>query len=128
MTALDIPPHPDRSSRLALGLLALVAAAAFMEGFVRQYVDAGPAAPPPSETAAYGGIAEARPAAEPTLQVAEAPPKPRHAAETQDADAPDTAQLLDVPAVQPQAADAAATAPEPTPAAPPEAPADEPPH
>ena len=128
MSVLDIPPHPQRTSRLALGLLALAAAAAFTEGFVRQFVDSGPATPPPSATDAYGGIAEARPAPAPILQVAEAPPKPRSAAAATDETAvTEAVQQLDVPAAQPQAADAAATAPEPAPAAP-ETPPDEPPH
>lgn len=128
MSALDIPPHPARSSRLALGLLALVALAAFTEGFLRQLAANGPATPPPAAYASNDGIADAKPAPAPILQVAEAPPKPRHVVETEtDSGSADASPLVEVPAAQPVAADAAATAPEAAPA-PPEPAQDEPPH
>jgi hypothetical protein len=130
MSAFDIPPHPRRTTRLALGALALVAATGFAEGFLRQ-LDATAPAPPPA--APQGpAIAEATPA--PVLQVADTarkPPRPAADAAPPASDAPADAEHAaaapDAPAAQPApAADASATGPEPQPAAPPASPADPP--
>ena len=122
MSAFDIPPHSRRTNELAMGVLALVAMAAFTQGFLGQLASDTPA-PPPRPNAAYANIAEATPAPTPTpaLQVAERP-KTRKAAIpdiTDDlAPAADAADAGAVPA--PVAADAAAIAPEaPAPAPPP---------
>jgi hypothetical protein len=105
MSAFDIPPHTRRSTHLAMGVLALVAAAAFTQGFLRQLSSDTPA-PPPRTMPGDAAIAEATPAPIPALQVATAP-KPRKApAETDDA-APPT---LDIPAA-PGSPDAGVTAP-----------------
>jgi hypothetical protein len=113
MSAFDIAPHSRRGTRLAMGVLALVAMAAFAEGFLRQ-VSSDMSAPPPRARPA-DAIAEATPAPIPALQIPTAP-KPRRAL----ADNSDAPPVLDVPAAPgspaagvaaPVAADAAATAP-----------------
>jgi hypothetical protein len=120
MSAYDIAPHSKRTTGLALGLLALVAMAAFTQGFLRQLESDTPP-PPPSRNAALADIAEARPAPPPVLQV-EAPRPKRAAAEP----IPDLTAALDAAqAAAPQApaaTDAAATAPDVAPPAPPPAP------
>jgi hypothetical protein len=135
MSAFDIPPHSRGGVHLAMGLLALVAVAAFTQGFLRQLSSDTPA-PPPRTLPGEAAIAEATPAPIPALQAPE-PPKPRKAATAaQDDDA--AAPTLDLPpaagspasgVTAPVAADAAATAPEtpagPTPVAPASAPAPE---
>jgi hypothetical protein len=133
MSAFDIPPHPRRTTRLALGVLALVALAAFAEGFLRQ-LDYDRPPPPPKPSPALAAIAEARPAPAPVLQVAEAPVRPKKpVARDADADQPPLLAVEPFPATAatPPAADAAATAPaadaaapSPAPAAAPEPPPD----
>jgi len=114
MSAFDIPPHSRRSTQLAMGVLVLVAAAAFTQGFLRQLSSDTPA-PPPRAMPGDAAIAEATPAPVPALQVPTAP-KPRKALAEADATPP----TLDVPAAPgspaagvtaPTAADASATAP-----------------
>ena len=77
MSALDIPPHPRRTARLALGVLALIAAAGFAEGFLKQLEIQAPPGPPP--TGGVSAVAEATPAPAPALQVME-PSRPHRAA------------------------------------------------
>jgi len=114
MSAFDIAPHSRRGTHLAMGVLALVAMAAFAEGFLRQLSSDTPA-PPPRANPADTAIAEATPAPIPALQIPTAP-KPHRAMADNDVAPP----ALDVPAapgspaagvVAPVAADAAATAP-----------------
>jgi hypothetical protein len=133
MSALDIPPHPRRTARLALGVLSLIAMAGFTEGMLKQLAATAP--PAPLAQAQGPAIAEAQPIS-PTLQIVEAPrprPAPVAAEDTPEpADDAQTAIADAVPAAQAQpapAADAAATAPEPPASAPaaPAQPADPPP-
>ncbi len=78
MRALDIPPHPRSSSRLAVAVLALISAGALAAGYFRQVVADRPQ--PLAIGAASAPIAEATPAPEPALQMAEAPHRARTAA------------------------------------------------
>ncbi len=116
MTTFDIPPHPKRTTRLALGLVGLAAAAAFTEGFLRQ-LDHDRPPPPPKPAPGFAAIAEATPAPVPALQTV-SPVVRKKAAPSDTEDSP----LLNVPAMatQPAATDAVATAPDtsPAPAAP----------
>jgi len=122
MSALDIPPHPHATSRLAVAALGLIAAFALTSGFLRQVVKAAPQAP--VVASATDTIAEATPAPEPTLQTAEPPPRRVHVAEAEPVDLSDEiAPVAEPPAAASDgAADAAASVPDPTPAPPSEQP------
>jgi hypothetical protein len=111
MSPLDIPPHSPAASRLAVTSLALIAGFALVSGYLHQVADL---APPPRVAAAAAGtdsIAEATPAPEPMLQVAEPPPRRAHVAAAEPVDLSDEI----APAESAPAADASAVAPDPAP-------------
>jgi hypothetical protein len=116
MRPLDIPPHSPAASRLAVASLALIAGFALVSGYLRQVVAAAPQ--PQVVTAGADTIAEATPAPEPTLQVAEPAPRRVHVAEpvdlSDDIPPPDNAPA----AANASAADASASAPDPAPVSP----------
>jgi hypothetical protein len=115
MSALDIPPHPRSASRLAVTALGLIAAFALATGYLRQVVAMAPEPIAAGEAGLQTSIAEATPAPEPTLQVAEAPPRRAH-----DAEPVDISEGLAPAATDPApAADASASAPDSAPATPP---------
>jgi hypothetical protein len=128
MSALEIQPHSRQASTLAVTLLSLLAAGAFVAGLNNQLIGARglspfPAPGPAAQARVADTIPEATPA--PDMQLADAGPAvPRHAARP-DPGADDPA-LVDVPAPPaaeaPPAVDAAATAPDTEPAPPPPAP------
>lgn len=118
MSALDIPPHSAGASRLAVTALALIAAFALTSGFLRQVVAVAPQHQAP--TAVADPIAEATPAPEPILQVAEPTPRRAHVAEAAPVDVSDGVAPPDAA----PGADASATAPDtPPPASPADPPA-----
>jgi len=110
MRPLDIPPHSPAASRLAVASLALIAGFALTAGYLRQVVAAAPQ--PQVVTAGADTIAEATPAPEPTLQVAEPPPRRVRLAE------PGDRSEGNAPPPVP-ATDATATAPDPATPVPP---------
>ena len=113
MSALDIPAHSHATSRLAVTALALIAGFALTSGFLRQVVAVAPQ--PRAVATGTDSIAEATRAPEPSLQVAEPPPRRVHLADAEPVDlSADIAPADPVPA-----ADASATAPDPAPPVPP---------
>ena len=129
MRALDIPPHPRSDSRLAAAALALLAAGALANGFLRQVTAMTPEPAAAARAGVVAAIPEATPAPDPILQVAEAPPPHRtHAlggAPTLDAPSGDPGDAA-AAAVAAPAADASAVAPEPPPPTDAAAPAERP--
>ena len=129
MTALAIPAHSARLSRMAVLGLSLVAAGSFMVGVVRQ-LDGAAASPFPTSRGAAArawAVANAIPEAQaaPTLQVAEYEPPPvrRRPPPPPDLTANLPPPPVSVPAPQAVAAEtdganAAASVPESAPAAP----------
>ena len=106
MAGLAIQPHSRRDSRLAVLALGLVAMGSFAVGVGRQVVPAGPSPFPHTSLSSLQRASEIPVAAPaPTLQVAEAEPRPaRHpAAEPQDA-LPDISAALPPPRATPAAA------------------------
>jgi hypothetical protein len=126
MAGLAIPSHARRDNRVALLALGLIAAGSFAFGMGRQIVPAGPSPFPQTSLTALQRpalIPEATPA--PTLQVAEAEPRPARRAAAPDPDdaVPDVSAEIPAPAPSPppsatEAAgtDTAAVAAEPPPA------------
>ena len=103
MAGLAIQPHSRRDSRLAVLALGLVAMGSFAVGVGRQVVPAGPSPFPHTSLSSLQRASEIPVAAPaPTLQVAEAEPRPaRHpAAEPQDA-LPDISAALPPPPAAP---------------------------
>jgi len=127
MAGLAIQPHSRRDNRVALLVLGVIAAGSFGVGLGRQIAPVGPSPFPRTSLTSLqraAPIPDATPA--PSLQVAEAEPRPaRRAAEPAPDDAlPDLTAELPPPPAPPASAteaagtDSAAVAPQPAPTPP----------
>ena len=115
MATLTIPPHAPGASRLAVLVLALVAAGSFATGVLRQTATLAPVAESAVEQPAPAPVA----APPPTLQVAKAGPVPRTFAHLTPTPATPVSPLdpvVSARASEPVAADAVANAADPAPA------------